>query len=132
MVRSKPPPGEGQEFDYVEAVNSASSVSTPPDDPFASDSLGETVIKVDKAVTHKMYTLPENDDSGFTVPVLGPVKTDSTLPFPAQGLVRNVDKLTSQISNPHKVLIDKLVTRNIVLITKQIVTMLSHRGVNRC
>ena len=40
-------------FDYVEPVDSASSMSTPPpsslpDDPFASDNLGETVIRLDK------------------------------------------------------------------------------------
>ena len=53
-VRSKPPLPQSTSmgFDYVEAVHSASSVSTPPasipDDPFASDNLGDTVIKLDK------------------------------------------------------------------------------------
>lgn len=85
MVRSKPRPHEGKEFDYAEAVNSASSVSTPPNDPFASDELGETVIKVDGAVTH-MYSTREEADS-FTVPILGPVKTDGAMPLAATGLV---------------------------------------------
>lgn len=56
MVRSKPlvlPNRPSQGFDYMEAVNSASSVSTPPnDEPFASSNLGETVIKLNEAVTH--------------------------------------------------------------------------------
>ena len=54
-VRSKPPLPQSTSmgFDYVEPVHSASSVSTPPassipDDPFASDNLGDTVIKLDK------------------------------------------------------------------------------------
>ena len=43
----------GGGFDYAEAVHSASSVSTPPtsfltDEPFASDNLGDTVIRLDK------------------------------------------------------------------------------------
>lgn len=58
VVRSKPVllnrPSQG--FDYAEAVNSASSISTPPNEPFASSDLGETVIKLDKAVTHTRYT----------------------------------------------------------------------------
>ena len=35
-------------FDYTEAVDSASSISTPPvhDEPFASENLGDTVVKV--------------------------------------------------------------------------------------
>ncbi len=91
MVRSKPLPPEGREFDYAVDVNSASSVSTPsPNEPFASDNLGETVIKVDQAITHT-YTAAE-EDSSFTVPVLGPVKTDCALPMP---LVRPLDKLDS-------------------------------------
>ncbi len=38
-------------YDYVEPVGSGSSVSSPAsseDEPFASDKLGETVIKLDK------------------------------------------------------------------------------------
>ncbi len=37
-------------FDYTEPVDSASSVSTPPimEEPFASDVLGDTVIKTGK------------------------------------------------------------------------------------
>ena len=37
-------------FDYTEMVESASSISTPPvtDEPFASDVLGDTVIKSEK------------------------------------------------------------------------------------
>ena len=36
-----------QAYDYAEPVESASSISTPPaiEDPFASDNLGDTVIK---------------------------------------------------------------------------------------
>ena len=90
MVRSKPrpQPHEGQAFDYAEAVNSASSVSTTPNntDPFASDDLGETVIRVDKAVTHMLHSANEGEDSHFSVPVLGPIKTDSAMPI-APGLV---------------------------------------------
>lgn len=42
-----------QAFDYVELVQSASSLSTPPcpDQPFASEDLGETVIRLDKALS---------------------------------------------------------------------------------
>lgn len=58
VVRSKLPlqnrPSQG--FDYMEAVNSASSVSTPPNEPFAQDALGETVIKMDRVVTHMKQT----------------------------------------------------------------------------
>ena len=38
----------------MEAVNSASSISTPNNEPFASDDLGETVIRMDGAVTLNM------------------------------------------------------------------------------
>jgi len=54
-VPSKPPLplNSSMGFDYVEAVHSGTSVSTPPesslpDEPFASDNLGDTIIEVDK------------------------------------------------------------------------------------
>lgn len=55
VVRTKPVllnrPSQG--YDYMEAVNSASSVSTPPNEPFESSSLGETVIRVDPSDAHR-------------------------------------------------------------------------------
>ena len=53
VVRSKPVAQNrpSQAFDYVEPVHSASSVSTPTSqEPFVSDSLGETVIRLDRAM----------------------------------------------------------------------------------
>ena len=45
----------GMGFDYVEPVESGSSLATPPssipDDPFASESLGDTVIRLDRVHT---------------------------------------------------------------------------------
>ena len=52
-------PSSNLGFDYVEPVESGSSVSTPPtsslpdDEPFASDNLGDTVIKLDKVGKHE-------------------------------------------------------------------------------
>ena len=44
------PPKLHCRFDYSEVVESASSISTPPvtDEPFASDTLGDTIIKMEK------------------------------------------------------------------------------------
>ena len=45
---------DAEEYDYVESVGSASSMSTPPsfsqDFGFANDELGDTVIHLDKAL----------------------------------------------------------------------------------
>lgn len=63
-VRSKPAgtagggASGGRRFDYMEVAQSASTVSTPPDEPFASDDLGETVIKLNKTVTHMKLARP--------------------------------------------------------------------------
>ena len=78
VVRSKPLRNRtSQAFDYLEAVNSASSVSTPPNDPFASDDLGETVIKLNKAVTHMKLT---GDGGGLST--ASPLKTDASETLP--------------------------------------------------
>lgn len=86
MVRSKPAAGgasgPGQQFDYMEAVRSASSVSTPPDEPFASEDLGETVIKLNKAVTHMKLTRPLE---GGVDTAAGPIKADSAELVPGFG-----------------------------------------------
>ena len=46
-------------FDYTEAVESSSSLATPPssvpDDPFASENLGDTVIRLDKVNQKSRY-----------------------------------------------------------------------------
>lgn len=41
---------QNQGFDYVEPVQSASSVSTPTHEPFAANSVGDTVVKLDRAM----------------------------------------------------------------------------------
>ena len=54
--QSKPPlvKSNSQKYDYIEPVQSASSMSTPPrsspfsDEPFASDNLGDTAVRLDK------------------------------------------------------------------------------------
>ena len=73
MVRAKPllDNRSSQGFDYIEAVNSASSVSTPPNEPFAADDLGDTVIKLDNA----MNCVRKNQSESFT---LSPLKADET------------------------------------------------------
>lgn len=76
VVRSKPVLHNrtSQGFDYLETANSASTVSTPPNDPFASDDLGETVIKLNKAVTLT---------GGGNVPsTASPLKTDASEALP--------------------------------------------------
>lgn len=92
VVRSKPVllnrPSQG--FDYVEAVNSASSVSTPPNDPFASSDLGETVIKLDKAVTH-MRSLQLGPEATPKMAAASPYKTDgSETPPNSDAIVNHV------------------------------------------
>ena len=46
-----------QAYDYAEPVESASSISTPPaaEDPFASDNLGDTVIKFGDVSTSEIF-----------------------------------------------------------------------------
>ena len=88
---SKPPlvKTNSQKYDYVEPVNSASSLSTPPnsslisdDQPFASESLGATAVRLDKTMAKvKGEVVIGGDDRGspfrLKPPVVspGPLKT---------------------------------------------------------
>ena len=92
-MSSKPLPplnkSNSQKYDYVEPVHSASSLSTPPnssfsDEPFASESLGATAIRLDKTmvkikgeVTFGSGGEGEGDGTGLKPPVIspGPLKT---------------------------------------------------------
>lgn len=78
VVRSKPVQlnGPGQGFDYAEAVNSASSVSTPPDEPFASSDLGDAVIRQERTRTYMKLTQP--GEGGLKMPAMSPLKTDGS------------------------------------------------------
>lgn len=75
VVRSKPTLQNRPSlaFDYIEAANSASSVSTPTNEPFASDDLGETVIKLDKM---KLV------GNGGGLSTASPLKTDASESLP--------------------------------------------------
>ncbi len=77
-VRSKPVllNRPSQAFDYVEAVNSASSISTPPHEPFASDDLGDTVVKLDKAVARMRLLQKQSED--LAMPPLSPLKGEDS------------------------------------------------------
>ena len=66
-----------QGFDYVEPVNSASSISTPSNEPFASDDLGDTVIKLDRAVTHTRYG-QSGAGTAAKMAAASPYKTDTS------------------------------------------------------
>lgn len=66
VVHSKPvllnQPSQG--YDYVEPVRSASSVSTPTHEPFASDSLGDTVVRLDRAMARLKIAQMQAETSG--------------------------------------------------------------------
>ena len=76
-----PQPSEltSQVYDYVELVQSASSLSTPPcpDQPFAADDLGETVIRRDRALA-KLVSGEEEGSPALLPPVvsLGPLEIE--------------------------------------------------------
>ena len=90
-VRSKPAgrgaiAPAGRQFDYMEAVQSASSVSTPPDEPFASEDLGETVVKLNKTVTHMTHMkLAQRLEGGVIDTPTRPIKAESAELVPGFG-----------------------------------------------
>lgn len=71
MLLNRPSQG----FDYAEAVNSASSVATPPNEPFASDDLGETVVRLDKAMARMRL---QHQMEGKAESIASPYKTDTS------------------------------------------------------
>lgn len=94
-MSSKPPPlnkSNSQKYDYIEPVHSASSLSTPPnssfsDEPFASEFLGATAIRLDKTMAKIKGEVAfgsgggegEGGGSGLKPPVIspGPLKTEN-------------------------------------------------------
>ena len=90
---AKPPPplnkSNSQKYDYIEPVHSASSLSTPPnssfsDEPFASESLGATAIRLDKTMAKikgkVVFGSGEGEGSaGLKPPMIspGPLKTEN-------------------------------------------------------
>ena len=71
-----------QKYDYVEPVHSASSLSTPPhsssfsDEPFASESLGATAIRLDKEMAKMKRKMVSSEEGaspfGLRPPVISP------------------------------------------------------------
>ncbi len=77
---SRPP----RAFDYAEPVHSASSVSTPTEDqPFAMDSLGETVVRLDKAMA-RLQMAKRQVEAGESLDVSGELLTEGTSEGEAQ------------------------------------------------
>ena len=89
--QSKPPmvKSNSQKYDYIEPVQSASSMSTPPrsssfsDEPFVSDHLGATAVRLDKdmAKVKRQVVIGGGEESSplrLRPPVIspGPLKTD--------------------------------------------------------
>lgn len=89
--QSKPPlvKSNSQKYDYVEPVHSASSMSTPPqsssfsDEPFASESLGATAVRLDKTMAKMKGQVVIGGDEGpsslqLRPPLIspGPLKTE--------------------------------------------------------
>ncbi len=71
----QPQPSEltSQVYDYVELAQSGSSLSTPPcpDQPFAADDLGDTVIRRDRALA-KLVSGEEEGSPALQPPVVSP------------------------------------------------------------
>lgn len=72
-------------------MKSASSVSTPPDEPFASDNLGETVINLTKAVA-RMGGMSQSrpgprGGQGLEVPIVSPLRVDGYETPPTANMV---------------------------------------------
>ena len=92
-VPSKPPlmKSNSQKYDYAEAVHSASSLSTVSDEPFASDSLGATAIRLDKAMAKTKGKVVLGGDGKASPLGLEPLMV-------SPGPLKTYNKLVSEIS----------------------------------